>query len=190
MTLALVGAGLVLSLFARELTTIIAPRFDRAYLVVGVLATGVVLYAIANIASSGIGLARRTKYIGAYTVIATLLNVALNFLLIPAWGMIGAASATTAAYGLLAILHYRKAQQLYHTPYLTRRVLTVLLVGCPLMAIGALPIEPEGLAVAVKLVVIVIFALSVWLLRLIDEEELHALLSLTWRPRSRAAALW
>lgn len=184
-TLALVGMGLVLSLFARELTTIVAPRFDRAYLVVGMLCTGVVLYAIANIASSGISLARRTSYIGAYTVIATILNVALNFLLIPAWGVLGAASATAVAYGLLAILYYRKAQQLYYTPYLTRRALSALVVGCPLMAVGALPIEPEGLAVAAKLLAVGIFALAVWRLRLLDEEELHGLLALIRGARSR-----
>ena len=170
-TLALVSGGLLLSLFARELTTVIAPGYDRAYLVVGVLSTGVVLFAIANIASSGIALARRTKYIAAYTVIATLLNVALNLLLIPAWGMIGAATATAAAYALLAVLYYRKAQQLYPTPFLTRRALTALLVGCPLMAIGALPIEPEGLAVAMKLLTIALFALAIWRLRLLDDEE-------------------
>jgi O-antigen/teichoic acid export membrane protein len=184
-TLALVSGGLLLSLFARELTTVIAPRYDRAYLVVGVLSTGVVLFAIANIASSGIALARRTKYIAAYTAIATLLNVALNLLLIPAWGMLGAATATAAAYALLAVLYYRKAQQLYPTPFLTRRTLTALLVGCPLMAIGALPIEPEGLAVAIKLLTLALFALAIWRLRLLDDEELHALLSLTRRTRSR-----
>ncbi len=186
MTLALVSGGLLLSLFARELTTVIAPRYDRAYLVVGVLSTGVVLFAIANIASSGIALARRTKYIAAYTAIATLLNVALNLLLIPAWGMIGAATATAAAYALLAVLYYRKAQQLYPTPFLTRRTLTALLVGCPLMAIGALPIEPEGLAVAIKLLTIALFVLAIWRLRLLDDEEFHALLSLARRTRSQA----
>ncbi len=36
-TLALVAMGLVMALFARELTAILAPRYDRAYLVVGVL---------------------------------------------------------------------------------------------------------------------------------------------------------
>jgi O-antigen/teichoic acid export membrane protein len=179
--------GLVMSLFARELTAILAPRFDRAYLVVGILSTGAACYAIAGVASSGIGLMRRTGYIGAYTVVATLLNVGLNLLLIPTWGIIGAATATASAYGLLAILYYRKAQQLYHTPYLTRRAMGALLIGCPLMAIGALPIEPEGLAVAVKLLAMGIFALAVWRLRLIDEEEFHALLSLARRPRPRVA---
>jgi O-antigen/teichoic acid export membrane protein len=184
-TLALIAIGLVLSLFARELTAILAPRFDRAYLVVGVLSTGVALYAVASVASSTINLTRQTKYIGAYTVLATLLNVGLNLLLIPAWGMIGAATATSCAYSLLAILYYRKAQQIYHTPYLAGRTLKTLLIGCPLMGVGALPIQPEGLAMAVKLLTLVVFAVAVWRLRLLDEDELHVLLALTRQLRSR-----
>jgi O-antigen/teichoic acid export membrane protein len=186
-TLALVTLGLAMSLFARELIPIIAPRFDRAYLVVGVLSIGVVLFAIANISSAAIGLARRTSYIGAYTVVATLLNVGLNFLLIPAWGMIGAATATAGAYGLLALLYFRKAQQISHTPYMTSRTLTTLFVGCPLMGVGALPIEPGGLAVAIKLVTLGVFAMAIWYLKLIDEEELQVLASMTRGLRSR---LW
>ena len=173
--LALVTIGLTMSLFARELTMIIAPKFDRAYIVVGTLCVGVVLYGSASIASLGISLSRRTLYFGAYTAVATGVNIGLNFLLIPAWGMIGAATATTAAYGLLAILYYRKAQQLEHTPYLASRALTALLVGCPLMGIGAVPIEPIGLAIVVKLAVLGVFALIVWRRRVIDEEELQAL---------------
>ncbi len=187
-TLSLVAAGLVLALFARELTTIIAPGFDRAYQVVGVLSIGVILYAIASVAALGIDLVRRTSYIGLYTVLATLLNVGLNLLLIPRWGMIGAATATTSAYGLLALLYYRKAQQIAYTPYLTGRALKALLIGCPLMGVGVLPIQPAGLAIAIKLLVLGLFALLVWRLEVIDEEEFGVLLSLTRRLRSRPPA--
>jgi len=186
MTVAFVGAGLVLSLFARELTTIIAPGFDRAYTVVGLLCTGVVLYMVGNIVAAGIGITRQTRYIGAYTVLTVLVNVGLNFLLIPAWGMVGAATATTASYGFLAALYYRKAQQLYPTPYLLKRVLTALLVGCPLMAVGAIPIEPLGLAVVIKLATLGLFVITVWWRRLIDEDELRALIALVRQVRSRA----
>jgi O-antigen/teichoic acid export membrane protein len=188
-TFCVVSLGLVMSLFAREVIPIFAPRFDRAYLVVGVLSTGVALYAVATICSSGIGLARRTVYIGAYTVLATGVNVGLNFLLIPSWGMLGAATATTGAYGLLAALYYRKAQQISHTPYMVRRTLSVLLVGCPLMAVGALPIEPDQLAIAIKLLTLGLFALAIWQLRLLDDDELNVLLSMTRRLRSRVSAL-
>jgi O-antigen/teichoic acid export membrane protein len=188
MTLALVAGGLVFSLFAKEITTVIAPGYDKAYLVVGVLAAGVAFYSVASIAASGISLARQTKYVGAYTVVAAALNIGLNFLLIPSWGMLGAATATAAAYGLLAILYYRKAQQLYPTPYLLKRVLTALLVGCPLMAVGAISIRPLSLAIAVKLATIGLFAVAVWWRKLIDEDELRAFIELIRQLRLRRPA--
>jgi O-antigen/teichoic acid export membrane protein len=188
-TLALVGGGLIVSLFAQEITTIIAPGYSKAYLVVGILSTGVALYSVASIAAAGISLARQTKYLGAYTVVAASLNIGLNFLLIPAWGMIGAATATAAAYGLLAILYYRKAQQIYPTPYLVKRVLTTLLVGCPLMGIGAISIRPLGLAIAVKLATIGLFVLAVWWRRLIDEDELRAFIDLVRQLRPRPSVV-
>ncbi len=187
--LMLVTVGLMLSLFARELTSVIAPQFNRAYLVVGMLSTGIVLYGVAMIASSGIALVRKTRYFVPYTLAATALNLGLNFVLIPTWGMLGAATSTTAAYGLLAALYYRKGQQTYRTPYLGRRALTSILVGCPLMALGALPIEPEALALTVKLLAMTTFALTVWRRRVIDGEEVRALFDLIRRVRlGRATA--
>ena len=184
-TVVFVGGGLVLSLFARELTTILAPQFDRAYQVVGILSVGVVFFAIGSIVAWGIAVVRSTKYIGIYTVVAVVVNVALNFLLIPPWGMIGAAVSATCSYGVLTLLYYRKAQQLYHTPYVTRHALIALLVGCPLMGVGAIPIEPLGLAITIKLATIAVYLLAVWRGKLIGEEELTALRDLTRQLRAR-----
>ena len=118
-------------------------------------------------------------------MIATILNVALNFLLDSRLGRAWRGERHGRSLWPASILYYRKAQQLYYTPYLIRRALSALVVGCPLMAVGALPIEPEGLAVAVKLLAVGIFALAVWRLRLLDEEELHGLLALIRGARSR-----
>lgn len=181
---AFVTGGLVISLFSSEITSILAPRFDQSFRIVGMLCAGVAFYAIGSLAAAGITLARKTKYIGIYTVAAVALNVTLNFLLIPAWGMIGAATATTSAYALLAALYYRKAQDVYRTPYLPKRAVTALLIGCPLMAVGTLSISPLGLAIAVKLGVIALFALAIWLRRVIDENELFALVALMRRFRA------
>src|SRR5437763_16254054 len=97
--------------------------------------------------------------------------------------MVAAAAAVTCSYAVLALLYYYKAQQLYHTPYVTKHTLTALLVGCPLMAVGAAPIEPLALAIAIKLAAIGVYALTVWRGRLISEEEWSALLALARQMR-------
>jgi O-antigen/teichoic acid export membrane protein len=58
---------------------------------------------IFNVAAYGLVLVRRSKVIASVTVAATLLNVALNYVLIPRLGMIGCVYATVASYVFMGI---------------------------------------------------------------------------------------
>ena len=60
------------------------------------------------------------------------LNIALNFALIPPYGMMGAAVATAAAYVALFIGMTINAQHVYPVPYQWRRVLTLSSVAIAL----------------------------------------------------------
>jgi O-antigen/teichoic acid export membrane protein len=66
---------------------------------------------------------KRTGYLPAITGTAALANVALNFLLIPYYGIWGAAWATLGAYMLSAVLMYRLTRRIYPLRYEWRRVL-------------------------------------------------------------------
>lgn len=48
---------------------------------------------------------KQTKYIAISTVGAAIINIVLNYILIPKWGMYGAAFATIIAYVLLFLIH-------------------------------------------------------------------------------------
>ena len=47
----------------------------------------------------------KPKYVAIGTVIAAILNICLNAIMIPRWGMYGAAIATLISYVILAVLH-------------------------------------------------------------------------------------
>ena len=49
---------------------------------------------------------KKTKIIAIGTFSAAIVNIALNIILIPKWGMYGAALATAVSYGLLFVAHY------------------------------------------------------------------------------------
>jgi len=55
---------------------------------------------------------RKTKLIAIGTIASALVNISLNWLMIPLWGMYGAALATAVSYGLLFIAHYIVASNL------------------------------------------------------------------------------
>jgi O-antigen/teichoic acid export membrane protein len=83
---------------------------------------------------------------------AAAVNVALNLLLIPRYGMMGAAIATIAAYSTMFAGMAWWAQRIFHVPYQWRRVATAAAAGIALAVGGKL--AGAGLPLAVGLAVI------------------------------------
>ena len=77
---------------------IAAPAFEESSRVVGPLAFSTVAFAGYLVVAIGVGRARRTQFNWVVTGAAAVVNIALNLLLIPPYGMMGAAIATIAAY--------------------------------------------------------------------------------------------
>jgi O-antigen/teichoic acid export membrane protein len=75
----------------------------QVFIIVGITVSTYALFAIANY---GLQLKKRTFQVLTITLGAALLNVAINFILIPRMGYIGAAWATAIAYGALAIAQF------------------------------------------------------------------------------------
>jgi O-antigen/teichoic acid export membrane protein len=169
------GLGaLVLTLFAEQLTHLFAPDYDEAADAVGPLAFGAIGYGAAAVLLTGIGLAKRTIYVAGLATIAAVANIALNFALIPPFGIVGAALASAAGYGLLAVLYYWAAQRVYPTPFEPVKVLTILALAIAAAFAAALPVDGAA-AVAVKLVAIAAFLGAVVAFRAIGRDELREL---------------
>ena len=178
--LVLCFGALCLSAFANEILRIFTPAsYEDAYQVVGLLAGSVVAIGINAVTMTEISLQRRTLYFARYTLYAAVLNVALNFLLIPPWGMIGAALATFLSYAALAALYYWRAQRLGPAPFELGRLLIVVVVTGALVAVGTLVhLDPLWLSVAVKLPLLAAFPLSLRLLGVLEAGWLANLV--TW----------
>jgi O-antigen/teichoic acid export membrane protein len=128
---------------------IAAPAFSSSSRVVGPLAFAVVVFAGYVVVAIGVGRARRTQFNWVVTGAAAIVNVALNLLLIPPYGMMGAAVATIAAYATMFAGMTWWAQKIYPVPYQWRRVATAAATGIALVAAGKL--LGGGLAVALAL---------------------------------------
>jgi O-antigen/teichoic acid export membrane protein len=184
-TVGLVALGVLLSLFARELASVVAPREGRAYEAVGLLTMSVAAYGVSSVVLFGIGITRRTGYIAIYTVAALVLNVGLNIVLIPPIGMVGSAVATLAAYALLAAFYYHRSQVLYPTPYELPKTLTALVLGALAMVVGVIRFDSLGVALAVKAATALAFVAALVLLRVIDTDDLLGLRTAARIPRRR-----
>jgi O-antigen/teichoic acid export membrane protein len=177
LTVCLCAAALALTLFAREIISVVAPAFDSAYEAVGLLMLSVVAFGISTVVMAGISIMRRTKVLAVLAVTAAIVNIALNFALIPPFGMVGAAAATAIAFLVLAALHYRVAQMYYPTPYEPAKVLTAVALATFFGTLGLLPLDLL-LAVPVKVAGLAAFLLLLRATGVVDATELERLRTL------------
>ncbi|HUH15267.1 MAG TPA: oligosaccharide flippase family protein [Gaiellaceae bacterium] len=141
--------ALALGLLAPWLVRLLTqPEFYAGERVVAPLAFGGMAYAAYIVMVIGVGRAKRTQFNWLITGLAAVVNVALNLLLIPRYGMMGAAAATVAAYGVMFVAMTWYAQRVFHVPYQWRRVLTAAGAAVALLLAGK---ALGGLAAALAL---------------------------------------
>lgn len=82
---------------------------------------------------------KKTKYIAASTFVATLINICLNYILIPKYGMYGAAVATIVAYVFLFLIHEFMARKVIKNFEFEKSLYLkglLIISGCSMLAEG------------------------------------------------------
>jgi O-antigen/teichoic acid export membrane protein len=127
------------------------PRYQRAEKGIALLAFAGAVYAGYVVLAIGSGRARKTQLNWVVTGFGAVVNVGLNFWLVPAYGMVGAAISTAASYVALFFGMTWYAQSVYPVRYQWRRVATSVAaaVGLTVAArASSLPLAPSALLVA------------------------------------------
>jgi len=88
------------------------------------------------VVSIGIGRARKTQFNWVVTGVAAAIDIGLNFVLVPRYGMIGAAISGVAAYTSMFVFMSLHAQRVYPVPYQWRRVALAVGTAIALTVIG------------------------------------------------------
>jgi O-antigen/teichoic acid export membrane protein len=145
--------SLTLSLLAPWIVRVLAtPAYYPGARVVPLLVFGGTAFIAFNVMSIGIGRAKQTQFNWVVTGIAAAVNVALNFVLIPPYGMIGAAVATLVAYTVMFLGMTARAQQVFPVPYQWRRIALVVAAAVGLTVLGKTLDVPLAGAVALAAV--------------------------------------
>ena len=166
---------LALSILSPEILRIISQReaYWRAWMVVPFIALSYLLYGLYAQVNVGISLRKKTQYIPFIVIGAAALNLLLNFLLIPRWGMMGAAVATVLSYFALLILTYMVSQRLYPVVYEWRRIIILLIIFSIISGMGYLvTIESLALRLGMKGLLLLLFPTALLLLRFFTPEEI------------------
>ena len=110
--------GLIIILLSQPLIIVMAPAtFWDAHLVCYWIVPSVILYGFYNMLNVGINIKKNTKITPVIVGISALINLALNYLLIPQYGMIGAAVSTFSSFVIMAALAYYFNNNIYPVPY-------------------------------------------------------------------------
>ena len=141
--------SLGLGLFARELLAFLTtPAYAGGAVVVPLLAPALCLSGM-YIFAPGPAIAKRTGLIAGINLGGAALNTALNLLLIPAVGILGAAAATLVSSAAVFSANMMVSQRLYPVPHDWRALGLVVAAAAALVAAGwwLVPVGLVGLAV-------------------------------------------
>jgi O-antigen/teichoic acid export membrane protein len=121
-----------------------ASDFFPAYQAVGLVATGIALYALYLAMVVILGRTGRTEFSFPATLAAVGSNIALNLILVPSHGIVGAGVALVASYVIVLVLMYAFTQRLFPLRYEWRRLALVVLSAAALVAIGEMLLPTSG----------------------------------------------
>lgn len=156
--------GLGISLFSKEVLYLMAkPAYFPAQFYIPWIVLAYVVFGGYYVVDMGIFLVDKTSYVIWILGAASLANIALNFLLIPPFGAMGAAIATLLSYLLLFLVAYGINQRVFPLRYEWGRILKILMVFLLLLVCGYWSFEPLLLSLAYKS----ILAIFYWILLLV-----------------------
>jgi O-antigen/teichoic acid export membrane protein len=128
----------------------------------------------------GVTIEKKTAYLPVVTAAGAVVNIGVNYALIPVYGIWGAAYATLAAYVVMAGAMYGVSQQFYRVTYewgkILRLLVAVALVGALAVSFKFEPLTAAG--VLVKVVLLVLFVVLVASFKVITRQEFSQTTSL------------
>ncbi|MEE9450880.1 MAG: oligosaccharide flippase family protein [Ignavibacteriaceae bacterium] len=175
-TFILMWGGLFLAVYSKEIISLFSSSdfFIPAYEVVPVILLSLVFLGMSMISSLGMYLVSKTIYVAVITVVSATINIGLNFLLIPVYGIMGAAINTLVASILLYFLSLIVSNHYYRINFENIKLLLLLTIGTALFFITYfVKIETLGINIIFKLIIVIAFPVILYLSSFYDSSEIR-----------------
>ena len=159
-------------LFSRWIVrALAAPEFFDSYEAIGLISTAVTLYALYMVLVVILGRTGRTEFNFPATIAALVVNVALNLVLVPPLGIVGAGIALVASYVVVVALMYGFTQRLFPVPYEWGRLARVVLVSARWSAWELLLPTDGGAGLAGRILLFAAYPLGLFVSGFFTAEE-------------------
>jgi O-antigen/teichoic acid export membrane protein len=150
-----------------------APEFFESYEAIGLVSTGVMLYALYLVLVVVLGRTGRTEFNFPATAAGTVVNIGLNLILVPELGIVGAGVSLVASYAVVLVLMYVFTQRLFPVPYEWGRLAQIAAVAIVLVAAGELLLPTDGVGgLAARVAVWLSYPLALYATGFMSEHEL------------------
>ena len=174
------AACLLISLFSREILMLFARKevFWAAWVIVPIITYSYVQHGLGNFVGWGMGLMKKSFHVSGIVLVAALVNIGLNFLLVPQWGMLGAAFATMLSYIVWNLLKAYYSAKFYDLHFEVGRLLHITGIGLGLYGLSLLVANSGaiGTDMALKFLFFLGYPLILWGTGFFSEGEKEYLL--------------
>ena len=163
-------------LFSRWIVrALAAPEFFDSYKTIGLVSTGVMLYALYLVLVIVLGRTGRTEFNFPATAAGTVVNIVLNLILLPSMGIVGAGISLVASYAVVLVLMYVFTQRLFAVPYEWLRLGQAVGLAALLVLAGELLLPTSGIGgLAGRTAVWFAYPLLLYATGFLNEEEREA----------------
>jgi O-antigen/teichoic acid export membrane protein len=177
-------------LFSRWIVRLLAaPEYFDSYKTIGLVSTGVMLYALYLVLVIVLGRTGRTEYNFPATGAGTVVNIGLNLVLLPSLGIVGAGISLVASYAVVLVLMYVFTQRLFKVPYEWLRLAQAVGLAALLVVAGELLMPSSGFGgLAGRVALWLAYPLLLWATGFMNDEERAAAGQLL-NPRALMARL-
>lgn len=119
--------ALAICVFVKPLLRVMAdPKFEGADRVVPLVVAALVFSGVYRVITVGVNIKKKNIWLPIMVAGAAVVNIIFNFLLIPRWGMMGAAWATVIAYAMMCVASYVVDEYYFPIRYEWGRILKIV----------------------------------------------------------------
>lgn len=172
----LVVAALGLSLFSKEIIILFSKNnsdYWAAFVVVPLISFSFVIKGWQYYFSLGLHYVKRTSYNAWIVMGCAALSLGLNFLLIPEFGILGAAITMILANAVMAVLFYIVSQRFYHINFELSRIIKITLTGAIIYGLSFFAHESNfWMGIIIKALLFAAFPVILYYLKFFDPAEI------------------
>lgn len=166
---------LILSLFSLEVLMLLAKKeeFWRCWVIVPIIGFSYVQHGLGNFVGSGMMMMKKSHHFSGIVLASAVVNIGLNFLFVPRWGILGAAFATMISYIVWNFLKAYYSAKFYDLHFEAGRLLHITIIGFGLYGMSLIVANSSSLAynIPIKFLLLLCYPLMLFLTGFFNEDE-------------------